>query len=721
MRPTYFVLALAAVSAAFAVDTRFWSFTSREDHDKSTLKRLSLRSDGRITLAPAAKELHDAGVSYLWAVARGADGTLYTGGGNPGASKAKLFAVRGGQARVLAELEGLQIQSIALDGQGRVYAATAPDGKVFRVAAGGASEVFYDPKAKYIWSMAFDKAGNLYVATGDQGEIHKVTPQGTGSVFFRTEEEHARAMAVDAAGNVIVGTEPGGLIMRVSPAGAGFVLHQAGRREITAVAVGADGAIYAAAVGNKPASAAPAPPPAPAAAAGNITSITVTASAGGGGAQPAPRPAAPPPTLTPSSVSGGSELIRIAADGFPARVWSDGNEIIYAVAIDKAGKVILGTGNKGSVYRVENDLMATRLLTLAPTQVTALTTDGTGAIYAATGNIGKLFQLGPETEKDGVLESEVLDAGWFADWGRLTPKTAGSVKFESRSGNLDRPQKNWSPWAPVSERIASPAARFVQFRATLTGPGAALTAADVAYLPRNVAPKIERIEITAPNYRFPNQTLSMTPTSTLTLGPMASPAVSSQPAASSDPGSVTLSHAKGFQGARWMAADANGDAVSYTVEIRGRNEQAWKVLKKDLDGRQVSFDGGAFPDGEYVLRVTASDATSNAPGRGLTDTLESAPFLIDNTAPAIRNLTAAASGNKLTIRFTAADAGTILTNAEYSINAGDWQYVEPTTKVTDSKEHSYEVTVDRPAGELTIAVRVTDEFENQSVAKTVVK
>ena len=128
MRPSFFVLALAALSAAFAVDTRFWTFASKEDHDKATMKRLSLRSDGHITLAPAVLELHDAGVSYLWAVARGADGTVYTGGGNPGATTAKVFAVKGGQSRVLAELAGLQIQSIALDGAGRVYAATAPDG-----------------------------------------------------------------------------------------------------------------------------------------------------------------------------------------------------------------------------------------------------------------------------------------------------------------------------------------------------------------------------------------------------------------------------------------------------------------------------------------------------------------------------------------------------------------------------------------------------------------
>ncbi|HEU0119595.1 MAG TPA: hypothetical protein VFQ91_03650 [Bryobacteraceae bacterium] len=717
MRLSSLVLALAALSAAFAVDTRFWTFASKDDHDKATLNRLSLRSDGRITLAPASRELHDSGVSYLWAIARGADGTVYTGGGNPGAATARIFAVKNGQTRVLAELDGLQIQSIALDSAGRVYAATAPDGKIFRAGSNGKGELFYDPRAKYIWSIAFDKSGNLFVATGDRGEIHKVTPQGQGSVFFRTEEEHARSMVFDNAGNLIIGTEPSGLIMRVSPAGEGFVLHQAGRREITALAVAPDGAIYAAAVGNKPNAPGAPPPPAPAAA----PAAAITVSAAGPGPASAPRAAAPPPTLTPSSVSGGSEVIRIAADGFPTRVWSDTTEIVYAITFDKSGKPILGSGNKGGIYRIDNDLQSTRLLSLSPTQVTALVSDPSGAIYAATGNIGKLFQIGPGMEKDGVLESEVLDASWFAEWGRLSHKTTGTVNFETRSGNLDRPQKNWSLWAPGNGRIASPSGRFLQYRATLSSPDASITGTDIAYLARNVAPRIERIEITSPNYRFPVQTLSITPSSSLTLGGMTTRPSSGSSVPSADPGAVTLTYAKGVQGARWMASDANGDNVQYDVEIRGKNESAWKPLKKRLTIRQFSWDSSAFPDGEYLLRVTASDASSNPPGKGLTDSLESEPFLIDNTPPVIRNLAASVSGNRVTITFTAADAATILTKAEYSINAAEWVYLEPTTRLTDSREHNFSVTVDRPAGELAIAVRVTDEFENHSVEKTIVK
>ena len=223
-----------------------------EDFDQGTLQHLSLSSDGRLTVAPRLREVYDSSTAVLWAIARDSKGTIYTGGGSLGGSRAKLFSIDArGQGKLLAEMDGIAVQAIAIDRQDRVYAATSPDGKVYRVDASGKADVFYDPKTKYIWALAFAKNGDLYVATGDRGEIYRVTPAGVGSVFFRTEEAHARSMTMDAADNLIVGTEPSGLIMRVSPAGQGFVLYQAPKREITAVAVGADGAIYAAGAGNR--------------------------------------------------------------------------------------------------------------------------------------------------------------------------------------------------------------------------------------------------------------------------------------------------------------------------------------------------------------------------------------------------------------------------------------------------------------------------------------
>ena len=77
-----------------------------------------------------------------------------------------------------------------------------------------------------------------------------------------------------------------------------------------------------------------------------------------------------------------------------------------------------------------------------------------------------------------------------------------------------------------------------------------------------------------------------------------------------------MQYAKGFTGARWAATDDNGDALIYKVEIRGVHETNWKPLKDKLREKYWSWDSTAFPDGEYRLRVTASDSAGQSARRG---------------------------------------------------------------------------------------------------------
>ncbi|HBY62769.1 MAG TPA: hypothetical protein DEH78_23340, partial [Solibacterales bacterium] len=72
----------------------------------------------------------------------------------------------------------------------------------------------------------------------------------------------------------------------------------------------------------------------------------------------APRPpAAPPPTLGPApGVLGGSEVYRIGKDGYPRRIWSHGQDVVYGIAFDSQGRPVLGTGNKGNLYRLDSDV-----------------------------------------------------------------------------------------------------------------------------------------------------------------------------------------------------------------------------------------------------------------------------------------------------------------------------------------------------------------------------
>jgi sugar lactone lactonase YvrE len=703
---------LCAFATLRAVETKNWQQGEMADFEKGTLTRLSLASDGRLALAPVVKEIFDPNVAFLWAIARDSKGNLYAGGGGLGGSKTRLFMVDpAGKSKTLAELEGIAIQAIAVDSKDRVYAATSPDGKVYRVDSTGKSEVFYDPKQKYIWALEFSRSGDLFVATGDEGQIFRVTPAGVGSVFFKTEETHARSLAIDPSGNLVVGTDPSGLILRITPAGEGFVLYQAPKREVAAVAVTNDGTIYAAAVGNKQ----PATPPAAA------TATPIPPTPGGRGGAPAP------PTLTGATpaVTGGSEIYRIQTDGYPRKIWSHPQDLVYALTFDGRGRVIAGTGNHGDIYRLETDHRFWKVVSLSSTQITAFCAGTGGRLFAVTGNIGKIFSIGPELEQTGVFESDIFDAGAFSYWGRLSfsPKENNGVTVETRSGNLNRAQKNWSAFARTNAgRIVSPPARFLQYRLSLSGPGE-ITEVDAAYQMKNVAPDIDEVEITPANYKFPTPSSSSS-SSSLTLPALghhtASPSSTSLP--TPDAGSTpSMTYAKGFMGVRWLANDDNGDSMLFKVEIRGASESTWKLLADKIHEHYYSWDSTAFPDGKYLVRITATDAPSNPPGEALAASEQSEPFLIDNTPPEITGLAGTTAGSKLEVRFHAKDGVSSLAKAEYSINGSDWTVVEPTTRLTDSMEHDYRVQVDRGVGEATVAVRVTDENDNQSVAKIVVK
>ena len=507
-RAAALVLLAAAPSLSFAVETHVWEQSDQASFARGTPKDLSIRSDGHLTLAPVFQELDSTGVPYLWAIAQDSRQTVYYAGGAPTGATTKIFArPANGKPKVFAELTGLEVHALAIDSQDRIYAAVLPDAKIYRIDKGGKPQLFFDAKCKYIWAMAFNRSGDLFIATGDSGVIYRVTPDGKGSEFFRTEETHARSMIIDSSGNLIVGTEPNGLVIRITPDGKGFVLYQTNKREVTAVAEH-DGAIYAAAVGSKPASVSitgPAP----------VLPSTPSSVAPTG----APRAGTTPPSLPPAvgslsaAVVGGSEFSRIQKDGFAETLWSSPTDLIYAIAFDPAGKPLLGTGNKGLIYRVDSDQLSTQLLNAPPTQITAFLQGKNGLVYAATGNVGNLYSIGPALETTGSLESEVLDATDFTYWGKVhltSTLHGGTITFETRSGNLSRPQNSWSPWTKVAVtnlggQIDSPPARFLQYRLTFSRSSEAdspeLSVVDIAYLAKNIAPKILQVDNAPFNYR----------------------------------------------------------------------------------------------------------------------------------------------------------------------------------------------------------------------------
>src|SRR6185437_1333858 len=100
------------------------------------------------------------------------------------------------------------------------------------------------------------------------------------------------------------------------------------------------------------------------------------------------------------------------------------------------------------------------------------------------------------------------DAGTVATWGAIRWRASGSqkdVQLFTRSGNTATPDDTWSPWSSAythegGEPIASPKARYLQWRAVLTSPGSSgdgpvLTSVTAAYLPRNLRPIVSSITV----------------------------------------------------------------------------------------------------------------------------------------------------------------------------------------------------------------------------------
>jgi hypothetical protein len=736
------VFAFALIASAFAEGTRQWKETGYDEFERGTARGVAIRSTGQLELAPAFKAIYTSPSTFIWSIAADKDGVVYAATGAP----ARVYRVTpDGKATVIFEPKELQVQSVALGQDGAVYAATSPDGKVYRItrkpgaaaaAPEYATETFFDPKTKYIWDMAFDAQGRLYLATGDNGEIFRVEKSGQGAVFFKSDEAHVRVLAFDPRGNLIAGSDGSGLVYRISPAGDGFVLYSAAKKEITALAVDAAGNIYAAGTGEKrsaqPGMLTPPPTPAPA------------------------QPVAPPagaPLLSNVSLAG-SDVYMIAPDGSPRKIWSSREDIVYALAFDPAGRLIAGTGNKGRVYAIEKNGDYTDLLKASANQVSAFSRAPGGGLYCSSSNLGKIFLMSSGTEAEGTFESDVQDARNFSRWGRAEVRGRGTFELFARSGNVDNPDRNWSTWSRVDlgkdARTDVPPARFIQWRAVLkpANPPTQIDEVAINYLPKNVAPVVDDVVVQTGARFQPQPHISGPETVTINLGPppqFGNIRMENPPTANKD---------RGYIAVRWGAHDENDDNLIYSVYYRGDNERNWKLLKSGLTDKFYSFESGLLPDGGYTVKVVASDAPSHSPEDVLSDEKESLRFEVDNTAPRIENLAARVEGQDLHVTFHAADDGSPIKRAEYSIDAGEWQYVEPVGALSDARTENYDFTVvlsnapaapeepaeqkrkkgkpataaqpttpaaSTPAVEHVVVVRIYDRADNMATAKVVTK
>jgi sugar lactone lactonase YvrE len=735
-------LAIATASGvspwAAAQQTHLWTQSQFGEFEKGTPQGVAIGSDGQLRAGPEAVERLTTPSTFVWSVAVDKNGTAYLGTGSPG-TVLRLTSEEGAKLFTLFETKDLSVQVVRLGPDGALYAATMPDGRVYRLNPAAtakqddasATVVFDaakfdgaksdDKSSHYIWDMTFDAEGRLYIATGGPAAVYRVDvrkPDAKPELFFKSDEQHIRSLAWDAKGDLIAGSDGSGLVYRINPEGKGYVLFEAPRREITSVAVAADGTIYAASVGDKSHN------PLPPLPIQGLASITITVL----------QPGSVQAVNASSSVPEGTDIYALKEGEAPRKVWSSKDDIVYALAARPNGLLAL-SGNAGHVFRIEPDGDYTDVAHLAAQQGLSLAIEKAGTdasdVLIGTGNTGKLVCLCETNAHE--YASDVLDAGAMARFGHVEvePGSTGYTLW-TRTGNVEQPVRGWTDWTLLKNGdVASPAGRYMQWKATLR-PGGELGSVGVNYLPVNSAPVVDDL-VVVPGARVSSQ-LQVSSTQTVNIAFASAnsggfntnvdTSSSSPLQATKDRTAVTV---------RWAAHDDDSDDLVYSLYIKGDGEHVWRLLKKRLTDKAYSFDATLIPDGGYKVKVVASDAPSHTPGTALTGEKVSDRFVVDTTPPVITNLhavlenapcTKTPCGQQAHVTFDATDATSPIAHAEYSLDAGPWQFMTPVGLLSDSKHESYDLTLPAKAleaapGEHLLTVRVYDRYDNVGVAKTV--
>ncbi|MGD0130972.1 MAG: hypothetical protein ABSE57_02955, partial [Bryobacteraceae bacterium] len=521
----------AAVALSLgAATTATWEMNTYQDFLKGRFQGISLDRDGRLTLAPKLETVFTSGQPTIWSIARGSDGSIYAGTGHRG----RVYQITpSGANNLIWTADQPEVFAVAVDPAGVLYAATSPDGKVYRIEKGKATE-FFAPQAKYIWALAFANDGSLYVGAGNPGNIYRVDKTGQAELYYETGQSHVTALAFDPHNNVLAGTEPNGILYRISAKDKAFVLYNASLPEIRSIVAMPDGTIYAAALGgsianrNGPLTTSLSSPMSVTVTA-PTTSITVTESADSQ-AETEIKPKADAPraasgqlvqqlgTSPLAEIPGvdKSAVYKINPDDTVETLWSSKEENVYSLVARSAAPgakqsgdlLYFATDVQGRLYRLGADRKATLMVETNEGEATRLLESPDGLV-AATGDMGKLFRLADAAGASGSYESPVHDSGSVARWGRVSWRVSsagpgGKVQVATRSGNSARPDKTWSDWSepladPRNSLIRSPNARYIQWRASLDGPGAAIENVSVAYLPQNNPPVVRSISVTMQN------------------------------------------------------------------------------------------------------------------------------------------------------------------------------------------------------------------------------
>ena len=180
------------------------------------------------------------------------------------------------------------------------------------------------------------------------GESHGVSVTDAGALMlapqftklFDTEQAYVWSSAADPAGNLYLGTGHDGKIFKVDPSGKGTMLADLSELDVLALAVDGKDVLYA---GSSPD--------------GKVYKIE---------------------------------------NGTPKELFDPHTKYIWSLVFDKQGRLLVGTGDKGVIYRVTPDGNGTAFYNTDETHIVSMAIDKDGNLIAGGDPKGYIYRISPE-------------------------------------------------------------------------------------------------------------------------------------------------------------------------------------------------------------------------------------------------------------------------------------------------------------------------------------
>jgi hypothetical protein len=461
--------ALLAAAQASAVGTRRFSLEKAADFKGGDLKGVAVDAAGHVRAGFNLGSVPVSQGSAIWAALPLRDGSVLLGTGNEG----RLLKLSGGAVSVLAESKALVITSLAEAWGGAVVMGTLPDGKVMKWDRGKLTDLVTLKGTEHVWQVAYDeKKKALFAATGPEGKLYRISETGDAQVYFDAPEQHLMSVAVAPDGTVYAGASDKAKLYKITAPGKASVLYDFDRTEVRAIAVNKRGEVFAIANEIKTGGQAP------------------SRSKGGDGTPAAPTSAAPKTkgkgTLYKFSADGApDQLLDDSDEHYTSLALADDGRPYVGTGAE--GRVYTVDASHNYALVADVDERQVSALVLSGKDQLVIASDP--AVAHAVKGIGGADAVWTSKVLDAGLRARFGKLDWEATGPVQISTRTGNTK------EPDDTWSAWSAGFTKPSLIDSPAGRYLQVRARFaTDPNAVLSEIDVSFVTDNLRAVITNVE-----------------------------------------------------------------------------------------------------------------------------------------------------------------------------------------------------------------------------------